>query len=115
MSALVIVMLSVTYGIFVALTACRVGTLLAYYWMGCHNRSWAGYGGKHQLRSPSTEEWCGGIATGLVAGIAWPLVSVAWLARGVLFKPPASVVEQRQKERIAELEAELGLAEKEVA
>lgn len=108
MSALAIVALSLGYALGAVLATCRVATLLAYHWMQAHNRGWSAYS-SHQLASPNGDQWFGAAAIGLVAGVAWPLIAVAFAARGFLFRPPSDILAARQRERIAELEKELSL------
>jgi ABC-type xylose transport system permease subunit len=102
MTAVAVIALSVVYGVVGLVVACRVVTLLAWYWLAENNRTY-----RQQHPVPETAQWFGAGAVGLCCAAIWPVVLVAAALRGVLFAPPRDVQVKRQAERIAELESEL--------
>jgi O-antigen/teichoic acid export membrane protein len=113
MSVLMIVLLSVSYGLIGVLIACRATVALAWYWALNSWRSdryrWASITSPNPPSAPSGEQWVGAGVLCLCASLLWPAVAAAYMLRRFLFVLPSEVRELKQAQRIQELEKELAL------
>jgi hypothetical protein len=98
---------------------CRVGTLLAWYYLK-EDKSHLYYSGGEKRQTPSQGHWCAGMTVGVIAGLVWPLMVFPFTARRVLFAPPYDVrIKQRalalkkREEEIRRLDKELGITDTE--
>ena len=99
--------LAVGYGLVGFLVGCRVAAFAAYHMLD----HWNGLDFKVQLygrrSTPTGEHWFWSALWGIGAACIWPLVLVAVMGRGFLFRPPEHVRAREQQKRIEALEREL--------
>jgi hypothetical protein len=93
----VILPFAVVYAAAGFVVACRIATHLAWFWAKT---------GYSKQKRPDGEQGFGAAGSAAMLAMFWPLVAIAYVGRRVLFRPPADIRAERDRERLKQLETE---------